>query len=182
MADRLRVEAEQGMVMLQENHSNLEGRLAQALDAQREKESELKKLRAEQKHISRKLAAQTLQQQEEQVELNALRNLVKELANFSQQEEGQILKECVGIKPAPNEHPNENETDAKEYSEEQVATCAWDPEDVDNCPEMGNELDYLPLTGKGVAEEYLRCLAAKEKKKERQKDPRKIVMLSERSW
>lgn len=182
MADRLRVEAEQAMALLQENHSALESKLAQALDVQREKESELVKLRAEHKHVSRKLAEQTLQRQEEQAELNALRNLVKDLTICSQQTERRSPEEGEGMKQATKEHPEENETEANKYSEEQLATRVLDPADVDHCPEMANELDCVPLMGRGVAEEYLRCLAAEEKKKERQRDPRKIVMLSERSW
>lgn len=182
MADRLRVEAEQAMTLLQENHFALESRLAQALDAQREKESELERLRAEHKNVSRKLAEQTLQQQEEQVELNALRNLVKDLTTCSQQAERQSPEEGQGMKQATEELSGENETDANEYGEKQLATQVLDPPDVDHCPEMAHELDCTLLTGKGVAEEYLRCLAAEEKKKERQRDPRKIVMLSERSW
>lgn len=177
MADRLRVEAEQAMTLLQENRSALESRLAQALDAQREKESELERLRAEHKTVSRKLAEQSLQQQEEQAELNALRNMVKDLTR-----ERRNLEEGEGMKQTAEEHPEENETDANKYSDDQLATPVLDPQDVDHCPEMANELDCPSLTGKGVAEEYLRCLAVEEKKKERQRDPRKIVMLSERSW
>lgn len=182
MADRLRVEAEQAVTLLQEDHSVLESRLAQALDAQQEKESELERLRAEHENVSRKLAEQTLQQQEERAELNALRNLVKDLTNCSQQAERQSPEEGEAMKQAAEEHPEENKTDANECGEEQLATRVSDPSDVDHCPEIANELDCTPLTGKGVAEEYLRCLAAEEKKKERQRDPRKIVMLSERSW
>lgn len=182
MADRLRVEAEQAVTLLQENHSALEGRLAHALDAQQEKESKLERLRAEHKNVSRKLAEQTRQQQEEQAELKALRNLVKDLTNCSQQAEGRSSEEEDPIKQAAEEHPEENNMHANEYGEEQLATCVLETPDVDHCPEMAGDLDCMPLTGKGVAEEYLRCLAAEEKKKERQRDPRKIVMLSERSW
>lgn len=183
MADRLRVEAEQEMTLLQEKTSALESRLAQALDTQREKESELERLRAEHKNVSRKLAEKTLQQpQEGHAELNALRDLVKDLTSCSQQAERRSPEEGEGMKKAAEEHPDEKETDADECGEEQLATRALDPQDVDHSPEMANELDCTPLTGKGVAEEYLRCLAAEEKKKERQRDPRKIVMLSERSW
>ncbi|KAK7906638.1 hypothetical protein WMY93_015250 [Mugilogobius chulae] len=50
----------------------------------------------------------------------------------------------------------------------------------ENSPEAG-----AGVTGKGVAESYLRSLAALEKRKERVnelRDSRRIVMLSERSW
>lgn len=182
MADRLRVEAEQEMTSLREKNSALESRLAQALDVQREKERELEGLRAEHKNVSKKLAEQTLQQQVEQAELNALRNLVKDLTTCSQQAERRSPEEGEGMKQAAEEHPEKNEKDANKYAGKQLAARVLDPPDVDHCPEMANELDCTPLTGKGVAEEYLRCLAAEEKKKERQRDPRKIVMLSERSW
>lgn len=182
VADRLRTEAEQALASLQETHSTLESRLAQALDAQRHEESELESLKAEHKNVSRKLAELTLQQQEERAELNALRNLVKEITDCGQQAERQSPEEGEGLKQAEEEHPKENETDADEYGKEHLATQVVDPPDVDHCPDVVNESDSTPLTGKGVAEEYIRCLAAEEKKKERQRDPRKIVMLSERSW
>lgn len=182
VADRLRVEAEQALALLQETHSTLESRLAQTLDTEQEKERELESLKAEHKNVSRKLAELTLQQQEERAELNALRNLVQEITDCGQQAEGQGHEEAEGMKQAADEHPKENEMDANEYDKEHLATQVVNPPDVDHCPEMANESDSTPLTGKGVAEEYLRCLAAEEKKKERQKDPRKIVMLSERSW
>lgn len=182
VADRLRIEAEQALASLQETHSTLESRLAQALDAQRDEESELESLKAEHKNVSRKLAELSLQQQDEQAELNALRNLVKEITDCGQQAERQSPEEGEGLKQAEEEHPKENETDANEYGKEHLATQVVDPPDVDHFPDMVNESDSMPLTGKGVAEEYIRCLAAEEKKKERQRDPRKIVMLSERSW
>lgn len=52
-------------------------------------------------------------------------------------------------------------------------------------PENLNEAGSGCLTGKGVAESYLRSLAALEKKREKVnilRDSRRIVMLSERSW
>lgn len=182
VADRLRVEAEQALASLQETHSTLESRLAQALDVQREKESELESLKAEHGNVSRKLAELTLQQQEEWAELSALRNLAKEITDCGQQAERQSPKEGEGVRQATEERPKKNESDANEYDKDHVAIPVADAPDADYSPEMANESDNTPLTGKGVAEEYLRCLAAEEKKKERQRDPRKIVMLSERSW
>lgn len=182
VADRLRVEAEQALASLQETHSTLESRLAQTLDAEQEKERELESLKTEHRNVSRKLAELTLHQQEERAELSALRNLVKEITDCGQQAEGQGHKEVEGMKQAADEHPKENEIDANEYGKEHLATQVVYPPNVNHHSEMANESDSTPLTGKGVAEEYLRCLAAEEKKKERQKDPRKIVMLSERSW
>lgn len=187
VADRLRVEAEQALALLQENHFALESRLAQALDAQREKESELESLRAEHKNVFRKLAELSLQQgeeeeEEEAAELSALRNPVQDVKDCSQQAERRSPEEGEGMKLAQEEHPKENEMDANDCGKQHPSTQGVDPPDGDQCPEVANELDTTPLTGKGVAEEYLRCLAAEEKKRERQKDPRKIVMLSERSW
>lgn len=52
-------------------------------------------------------------------------------------------------------------------------------------PEKSNGSENLQLTGRGVAEGYIRSLAALEKNKEEERgprDPRRIVMLSERSW
>lgn len=182
VADRLRVEAEQALASLQENHSALEIRLAQALAAQRETNSELESLRVEHQNVSGNLAALTAQQQEERAELSALRNLVKEIADCDQQAERRSPEHGEGTQQVAEERSEGNETDGDELGKDLLAAQGEDAPDEDHCPDTANKVDSTQLTGKGVAEEYLRCLAAEEKKRERQKDPRKIVMLSERSW
>lgn len=121
MADRLRLESEQALAQLQENHRALEHQLAQALHREEEKDRQLESLRAEYREASRKLAQVTQRQQQERAGL---------------------------------------EDDVQE----------------------GDEAERGKLMGRGVAEGYLRSLAALEKKRERQKNPRSIIKLSERSW
>lgn len=121
MADRLRIESEQALAQLQENHRALECQLAQALRTQEEKDQQLENLRAEHREASRKLAEVTQRRQRERAEL---------------------------------------EDDVQE----------------------GDEAERGKLVGRGVAEGYLRSLAVLEKKKERQKNPRRILKLSEKSW
>lgn len=185
VADRLRVEAEQALASLQESHSTVETKLAQALRGQQEKERELESLRAEHRNVCRKLTDLAGQQQQERAELCALRDAHwgKEITDCGQQTERQDSEQGEGMKKAMEEKLKEAETKANKCNKENGANQEVEPPAVDHYPDMVNESDNTQLTGKGVAEGYLRCLAAEEeKKKERQRDPRKIVMLSERSW
>lgn len=65
MADRLRVEAEQALGALQERHKDVEGQLAQTLGRQRETDRELESLRAEHRDTCLRLAALSLEQQQQ---------------------------------------------------------------------------------------------------------------------
>lgn len=182
VADRLRVEAEQALASLQESHSAVETKLAQALRGQQEKERELESLRAEHKNVCRRLTDLAGQQQQERAELSALRDAHrgKEITDCGQQTERQDSEQGGGMKQAME--LKEAETEANKCNKENGSNQEVEPPAVDHYADMANESDNTQLTGKGVAEGYLRCLAAEEKKKEKQRDPRKIVMLSERSW
>ncbi len=193
VADRLRVESEQALGLLQESHRAVEEQLAQALGRQQEKDRELESLRAEHRDVCLKLTELTLQQQQEQAELDALRSAwrVKDATDCDEQAERQDSEEGHGeeIQKAAEEKPKraEADTEAKnvEKQKEESETKDVDAEVVGHDPEEANGSGSAQLTGKGVAEGYLRSLAALEKKKEGgrgQKDPRKIAMLSERSW
>lgn len=196
VADRLRVESEQALGLLQESHRTVEEQLAQALHGRQEKDRELESLRAEHKDICRKLTELTLQQQQERAELDALRNAhrVKDIMDCDQQtekqdsEEGAEIEEIEEIEEKVIEEKlkeTETETEAKnvdEQKKENETSQEGDATVVDHDPEEANGSDGMQLTGKGVAEGYLRSLAALEKKKGSQRDPRRIVMLSERSW
>ncbi len=189
MADRLRVESEQALVLLQESHRAVEEQLAQALSRQQEKERELESLRAEHRDVCSRLTELALQQQQERAELHALRNAcrVTDATDCDQQAERQDIKEV--IQEAVEEKPKkvEAETDARhvEKQKESETNQEVDAKVVSHDPEEANGSESMQLTGKGVAEGYLRSLAALEKRKEKgpgQRDPRRIVMLSERSW
>lgn len=194
VADRLRVESEQALGLLQESHRAAEEQLAQALSGQQEKDRELESLRAEHRDVCLKLTELTLQQQQERAELDALRNAcrVKDVTDCDEQAERRDSEEGQGeeIQKAVEEKPREVEADTEaknveKQKEENETSQDVDAEVVGHDPEEANGSGSMQLRGKGVAEGYLRSLAALEKKKEGgrgQRDPRRIVMLSERSW
>lgn len=162
VADRLRLESDHALGLLQENHRLLEEQLAQALSRQQETERALESLRAEHKDVCHKLNEVLVQWQQQQVELDVLRNVCRLNDELTDREAGNALQ-------------NKAESEIKDGDD--------DAEMHDH--EKTNGSEDVELTGKGVAEGYIRSLAALEKKKgggRGQRDPRKIVMLSERSW
>lgn len=163
VADRLRMESEQALAQLQENHRALEHQLAQALHRQEEKDQQLESLRAELRDASVKLAEVTRQQRQERAELVALKDSLKDVGDG--QTEG---RECGEGEEKPEAANSEKRNDRSEEADDDVLE--------------GDGAERGQLMGRGVAEGYLRSLAALEKKKERQKTPRRIVKLSERSW
>ncbi|XP_036941529.1 cytospin-A-like [Acanthopagrus latus] len=181
VADRLRVESEQALGLLQESHRAVEEQLAQALSRQQEKDRELESLRAEHREVCLKLSEVTLQRQQERAELDSLRSQVKDGTGCDQQAERQHseeeLQEVLENKPKKAEIEAEGKNVEEQKDENETSQEA-----VAHNPEEANGSESSQLTGKGVAEGYLRSLAALEKKKEKPKDPRRIVMLSERSW
>ncbi|XP_038582692.1 cytospin-A-like isoform X2 [Micropterus salmoides] len=192
VADRLRVESEQALGLLQESHRAVEEQLAQALIRQQEKDGELESLRSEHRDVCLKLRELTLQQQQERAELDALRNAyrVKDVTDCDEKAERQDSDGGEEIQEVLEEKPREVETDTEaknveKQREENETNQEVDAEVVGHDPEEANGSGSMYLRGKGVAEGYLRSLAALEKKKEGgrgQKDPRRIVMLCERSW
>ncbi|XP_069564598.1 cytospin-A-like [Brachyistius frenatus] len=183
VADRLRVESDQALGLLQESHGAVEEQLARALSGQQETDRELDSLRDEHKYVCCKLTELTLQQRQERAELDALRTIctVKDRRSDQQAERqnsedghGDTIQKVRGEAESEAEAEDENEADQEEDAED----AARDAEEV-------NESGNGQLKGKGVAEGYIRSLAALEKKREDgrgQRDPRRIVMLSERSW
>ncbi|XP_023270663.1 cytospin-A-like isoform X2 [Seriola lalandi dorsalis] len=190
VADRLRVEAEQALGLLQESHRAVEEQLAQALGRQRESDRELESLRAEHTDVCSKLTELALQQQQQQerAELDALRNAcrVKDVTDGDKQTERQDSGEGQGREMCKVMEEAEEETEAKNVEkQENEANEDVETEGAGHDPEEANGAGSMQLRGKGVAEGYLRSLAALEKRKEEergQRDPRRIVMLSERSW
>lgn len=186
MADRLRDESEQTLGLLQESHGAVKEQLTQALLREQEKDRELQRLRTELEDMRRKLTELTLQQRRERAEREALKNThqVIDMTGCNQQRR-QDSAEGAETKHVSEGRLQETETEAKniekpkpeDETSEEVDTKVFDAD-----LEEANGSDGMQLTGKGVAEGYIRSLAALEKKKERQRDPRRIVMLSERSW
>ncbi|CAN9507940.1 unnamed protein product [Ophioblennius macclurei] len=156
VADRLRVESDQALGSLQESHRAAEEQLAQALSSQRETDRELQRLRLEHKDVCRKLAELGPQQ-------DALRNHSKAKDSEERRRE-EIQKDADEVRA-------KDQGESGEEGDKGVAE--------DETSESG---DQQPKA-KGVAEAYLRKLSAMDKNKgQAPKDPRKIVMLSERSW
>uniref|UniRef100_A0A4W6EIA4 Cytospin-A n=1 Tax=Lates calcarifer TaxID=8187 RepID=A0A4W6EIA4_LATCA len=202
VADRLRVESEQALGLLQESHRAVEDQLVRALSRQQEKDRELDSLRAEHRDVCRKLTELALQQQQERAELDALRNArrVKDVTDGDKQaerqdsEEGQgeeiqrVLEEAEAeIEAEHLEKQQQQQEEEEEEEEENEAHPDAETKGAGHDPEKVNGSGSSQLRGKGVAEGYLRSLAALEKKKEEgqkngQRDPRRIAMLSERSW
>uniref|UniRef100_A0A8C9Z4F3 Cytospin-A n=1 Tax=Sander lucioperca TaxID=283035 RepID=A0A8C9Z4F3_SANLU len=189
VADRLRVESEQALGLLQESHRAVEEQLAQALSRQQEKDGELESLRVEHRDICCKLTELTLQQQQERAELDTLRNAcrVKDTTDWDEQAERQDSEgkqQQEEIQEVLEEKPREVEADTEAKNVEKQEDENETNQEVDvqvagHDPEEANGSGSVLLTGKGVAEGYIRSLAVLEKKV---RDPRRIVMLSERSW
>ncbi|XP_054475066.1 cytospin-A-like [Anoplopoma fimbria] len=190
VADRLRVESEQALGLLQESQRAVKKQLAQALSREQEKEGELESLRAEHRNVCCKLTELTLQRQLERAGLDAMRDAckVKDKTDCDEQAERRDSEEGNGeeIQEVVEEKPGEVETDTEvknveKQKQENETNQEVDTHVVGHDPEEANGSQSIQLKGKGVAEGYLRSLAIHEKKKDG-RDPRRIVMLSERSW
>lgn len=173
VADRLRIESEQALAQLQEKHRALEQQLAQALRSQEEKDRQLESLRAEHREASRKLTEVTQQQQQERAELEALKNSLKDVCDHQTERQG------WGEGEESMKHNQTEATNAEKQNN--ISDISEEAEDDDDDVQEGDDAERGKLMGRGVAEGYLRSLAALEKKKEMQKNPRRIMKLSERS-
>ena len=196
VADRLRVESEQALGLLQESHKAVEERLARVLSTQQDKDRELESLRVEHRDICRQLNELTLQQQQQQrqkrAEPSALRSARRgnDVTDGEQQAERRDSEERQGGEKQKDMEEAELETEAKNVEKQQEgeheAIQDVETKGAGDDPEEENGSGSTQLKGKGVAEGYLRSLAALEKKKEEgrgiQERSRRIVMLSERSW
>lgn len=171
VADRLKLESEEALDSLQKKYQTLEEQLTQATSREQAKEKELENLRAEHKDVCCKLSERTLQQQqaEQSCSLGIKDTTVSGSETKRQDSNSKQTEETLNTEGEETEEKTDNEAGLMENG--------------DN-PQKSNETS-VSLTGKGVAEGYLRSLAALEKKKERAsvlKDSKRIVMLSERSW
>lgn len=163
VADRLRDESEQSVQSLQDRCKALERQLDQALTREQAKDRELQDLKEDHKVACRKLLELTLQKQQaarctRHMDDNVQRQ-DSQRSSDGEKKESQAIKSTGGAQTVKDE--------ALQH------------------PDSSNEVSCMGLTGKGVAECYLRSLAALEEKRERAnilRDSRRIVMLSERSW
>nr|XP_057902073.1 cytospin-A-like [Doryrhamphus excisus] len=214
VADRLRAESEQALTVLQGNHRSVQNQLAQAHSRRQETEKELERLRSEQRDVCTRLSALEGQQQhhhhhhhQQQQHKPEIEDITAACGEKPETQGSEKISEKVQGLETPetqmSEKISENvqgletpETQMSEkisekvegleianvMEEDELPKVKGEKED----PEMNDEISEkgLQLTGKGIAEGYLRSLAAREKKKEgrSQSEPRKIVMLSERSW
>ncbi|XP_016889349.1 cytospin-A-like isoform X2 [Cynoglossus semilaevis] len=175
VADRLRSESEQALVLLQENHRTTEEYLSQALSRQQETDRELETLRAEHRDVCRQLEEL---QKAGRAEVDALGNKDKTETESVDSEERRGEEE-QGDDDVETETEDKN-VETKESEGERNVEAAAAGLDLQGVNGSGN----TQPRGKRVVEEYLRCLAAQERRKEEgrgQRDPRRIVMLSERS-
>ncbi|KAL6095767.1 uncharacterized protein ACO6RY_09620 [Pungitius sinensis] len=175
VADRLRVESEQALDVLKETRGAVEEQLARALDREKATEAELERLRAEHRDARCKLAGLALQREVDRAQLDALRD-TREVKDqpAERRDSGEVAGGTLGRVETDAAVQSVEEDNNKRNHEVDAFVEGGDPEEADG-PEA------VQLTGKGVAGGYLRSLAMMEKKKDG-RDPRRIVMLSERSW
>ncbi|XP_019911739.2 cytospin-A isoform X2 [Esox lucius] len=161
VADRLRLEAEETLGTLQQSHRDVEGQLARAHSRQQDTERELESLKAEHTEACQKLSALALEHQQVKAELDTLRQSGRE-----------------------TERPPAEDLSTAEVSDGTLRADSEREADGEKAVESERGLVQSPeneLKGKGVAETYLRNLAAAGEKGCVLRDPRKIVMMTERS-
>ena len=177
VADRLRLEAEEELAMLRQTHQDTERQLAAALHKQQETDGELESLRAQHDETCQKLSALAVSHRQAREELETVRAEHRETC--------QKLSAFTLVHQQPTEElgaPRGSEgtqagkgQDSEKQAESEDKRCLSEDIPKGEEPQRG---------GKGVAERYLRSVAAEEKKREEGysgRDPRRIVMLSERS-
>lgn len=158
VADRLRLESDHSLGLLQENHRALEEQLAHTLRRQQETERALESLRAEHKDVCCKLNEVIVQRQQEQAELDVLRNVCR-------------LKNELMDKEVRNDLQNKGETEIRNGGDGET----HDPDKTKGSKDV-------ELTRKGVVDGFIHTLENKKEVGRGPRHPRKIVMLSERSW
>ncbi|KAG9347343.1 hypothetical protein JZ751_004910 [Albula glossodonta] len=171
VADRLRLEAEEELGMLRETQQEAERQLAATLHKQQETDRQLEALRAQHKDTCQKLSTLTASERQAREELGTLRveheETCKKLSTLTVTHQ-QVLAE-LGTQTERKGQGVET------HKEGPNAKCIT--EDTQKREQPQPEV-------KGVAERYLQSVAAGEKRKEEGyagRDPRRIVMLSERS-
>lgn len=195
VADRLRMEAEEALGTLRERHRDTEGQLDQALSREQERDRDLETLRAEHRDACLRLTALTEEHQQNQAQLDALRSTLRERregdgeTGGGQTEESarrkgkdlQLVAIPAGTDKVREDLDNQRDSVGGNRAEDQ----GGDGRTQGSVSEESLKGEESQVTRKGVAEAYLQKLAAVEKKREDGcglRDPRRIVMMSERSW
>ncbi|XP_020352392.1 cytospin-A isoform X3 [Oncorhynchus kisutch] len=196
VADRLRTEAEETLGTLRESHGKLEGQLAQAHCRQQDTDRELESLSAEHGEACHRLSALTLEHQRTMAELETLRRMQTERGKDShshREMEGRDTEERpAGEDTGEDTGEDINAVEALDGEEREDSEREVEGEKIINSEGVdvkmgGQSPEELVsggenlLKGKGVAETYLRNLVAAGEKGCGLRDPRRIVMMSERS-
>ncbi|KAI4802214.1 hypothetical protein KUCAC02_020066 [Chaenocephalus aceratus] len=184
VADRLRVESDQALSEAQERHRAVEQQLDRALSRQQERDTELESLEVQHQDVCSQLSEVSLLREHERAELDALRKACREKHMTNCDKQTRRLDSEVGRREETHrvvvEKPREVEADTEVniFEKPKEPTDASQEAEDQGDSEGADGSGSTALKGKGVAEGYLRSLAVLETKK----DPRRIVMLSERSW
>uniref|UniRef100_A0A4W5RQC8 Cytospin-A n=1 Tax=Hucho hucho TaxID=62062 RepID=A0A4W5RQC8_9TELE len=197
VADRLRVEAEETLGTLRESHGNVEGQLDQAQCRQQDTDRELESLRAEHREACHRLSALTLEHQQTRAELDTRRHTLGESERDSLRERekdshreiegrdteerpaGEDTSEDISTMEALNGKKRED-SEGEVEGEKRVKSEGEDVNMGGQSPEELVRGGENLLKVKGVAEAYLRNLAAGEKGCGL-RDPLRIVVMSEHS-
>ncbi|XP_071019434.1 adventurous-gliding motility protein Z-like isoform X6 [Oncorhynchus clarkii lewisi] len=192
VADRLRTEAEETLGTLRESHGELEGQLAQAHCRQQDTDRELENLSAEHGEACHRLSALTLEHQRTIAELETLRRMQIERGKDShshREMEGRDTEErpagedtgedinAVEALDGEEREDSEREVEGEKIINSEGVDVKMGGQSPEELVSGGENL----LKGKGVAETYLRNLVAAGEKGCGLRDPRRIVMMSERS-
>ncbi|XP_041720825.2 cytospin-A isoform X1 [Coregonus clupeaformis] len=192
VADRLRIEAEETMGTLRESHGDVEGQLDQAHCRQQDTDRELESLRAEHREACHRLSALTLEHQHTRAELDTLRHMQTERGKDShshREMEGRDTEErpagedtgedinAVEALDGKQREDSEREVEGEKIINSEGVDVKMGGKSPEELVRGGENL----LKGKGVAETYLRNLVAAGEKGCGLRDPRRIVMMSERS-
>ncbi|KAI1897347.1 hypothetical protein AGOR_G00082380 [Albula goreensis] len=178
VADRLRLEAEEELGMLRETQQEAERQLAATIHKQQETDRQLEALRAQHKDTCQKLSTLTASERQAREELGTLRveheETCKKLSTLTVTHQ-QVLAELPELRDREGTRTERKGQGVETHKEGPSAKCIT--EDTQKREQPQPEV-------KGVAERYLQSVAAGEKRKEEGyagRDPRRIVMLSERS-
>ncbi|KAJ8367334.1 hypothetical protein AAFF_G00320830 [Aldrovandia affinis] len=204
VADRLRLEAEEELSAIRATQRDTERQLAAALRGQQETSRELQSSRAQHKEACQKLSALTRSHRQAKEELDTLKAEHKEtcqklsaLAHSHRQAKEELdtlraehKETCQKLSALTQSHqlagaePGAVRDGEGAGSGGQDAETRTQGEDT-GCPTEDVQKGEEPRPGgKGVGERYLQSVAVEQKRKEvgyAGKDPRRIVMLSERS-
>lgn len=178
VADRLRLEAEEELLTLRQTQQDTEQQLAAALHKRQETAGELESLRAQHEETCQKLSTMALSHRQAREELETVRAEHKETCQ-------KLSALTATHQQAADELRALRDREVTRAGKGQVSETQTESEDKRGVSEDVRKAEGPQRGGvKGVAKRYLQSVAAEEKRREEGysgRDPRKIVMLSERS-